>query len=384
MIGIEQKEQRPVRRLTTRQHFLISAKCLVDTARDLLPTSPFRVLGSGVIGAGGVLAASEIAQIFSQGRPVMVAEAAPNLVDICRNVVVKAYVRDFEEANNQAGYQEGEDKAGSPIRGAKAQWKVNGQNTGAVDTTGDDGLAENRFEPQPCNAENGTKLTTQAEITTPDGRSALRTFTTGNGNTGSYIAWMQRGETLALATATPERTPSPTTTPATSPTATATRTPEKTATPDQAVTVTATRIPEKTPTATATATVTASPTSTSTETATPTPTPSAGGGIGLPDLSSAGSFVGGIVDVPARVVDQVTGSDIPQPFRAGVDIAAVLALFGLLSDRPKNPRTRIWNTFAYIWRFPRYGLRLWRHNRAVAAGGPVGAVPTPPVRPFRV
>ncbi len=177
------------------------------------------VLGSVALVATPALAITIYDLLVPDSHVVTVAEAQPNLVDVCRNVVGQIYIRDFEEINNKVGYQEGEDKPGSPVKGARVQWKVSGQNAGAVVTTDDRGFAEKRFDPQPCNTENGTRLLPQAEVTIPDGRTALRTINStegksgiGNGNTGSANVWMQK-ETSASPVANPTVRPNSSPTP---------------------------------------------------------------------------------------------------------------------------------------------------------------------------
>src|SRR3989344_3576232 len=317
---------------------------------------------------GAVATTTIIDSLAPHTSIVAVASAEPNLAELCRNVVVKGFVLNFTEKNGKVGYQEAEDEAGAPIKDAKVQPKVNGENQGAILTTDDRGLFENRFDAQTCNADNGTKLISQYDITTPDGRTALRTVIVANGITGSRNIFMEEG-TVPTATATSTVPAGATSTPVAGSLSTpsATRTPERTGTATSTPTVTKT--PEKTGTTTPTPTTTrtpertATPTVTATVTATsivePSPTPASGGGFSLPDFSGIGeaigqSPVGVVLDLPAKGVDQFTDPDTELPIRAGVDVLGWLLLLG--RGRLGMPRTAVYRTGRYPFRLIRAGF----------------------------
>lgn len=157
-----------------------------------LPVAAARTLLTVVMAPAAVEGAQTIYDLLvPDSHLITMVSAEPNLVEICRNVKIDVTVRDFQEINGKVGYQEGEDKAGDPIKGAKVQWKVNGKDVGQPMTTNDKGVVEKRFDAQPCN-DDGKSFKAQAEITTQDGRTTLRTFTARNGYTKSSNAFIEK------------------------------------------------------------------------------------------------------------------------------------------------------------------------------------------------
>lgn len=247
------------RHLTTRQHLVISGGYLIDGIKNWTPTSLRGFLGRGLLAGGlggGVIAASEIAQIFSQGRPAIVAEASPNLAEICR-VGFRLRIAEYLETNGKEFYQDGEDQIAATTKNARLTFQVASRDVKAIVNnkpvdavvTDNNGGAEFNISPVECNGADGKSADVITTITTAEKRVYAKVITAENSKRQPLAIWLRReavastpttaGPTVTTSptpTGTPDRisapgatataTTGPNTRPAASPTPAAARTPE--------------------------------------------------------------------------------------------------------------------------------------------------------------
>lgn len=186
------------------------------------------VLGSVALASTPTLATTFYDSLVPDSHIVTVAEAQPNLAEICRTGY-RLTVRNYINSNGRDGYQQGEDEPGDPIKGAKIKMAVNqkdvlvqtAQTNGRLNSpvnemlTDDKGVVEFNMPALPCNSQDGVNLIAVANVIHSDGRKlAITTQAKNNERQTGFLWFPQTDRSSQPANTSTSRPAVPSSTPA--------------------------------------------------------------------------------------------------------------------------------------------------------------------------